>query len=68
MELPGVEASEWETLVQAVEGTCCWRLVVTLIQKSQDQLSDLIKCALSNLCAKLVYNNDLVVFAEETRY
>lgn len=68
VELPGVEASGWGTLVQAVEGLCHWRPVVPLIQKGRDQLSDLIQGAFSNLCAKLDYNNDLVVLAEETRY
>ena len=68
MELAGVKVREWETRVQAVEGLFCLRLVLPLIQKSQDQLSDLIKCVFSNLYAKLDYNNDLVVLAEETRY
>lgn len=44
------------------------RLVLQLIRKSQDQLSDLIKCGFSNLHDKLDYNNDLVVLAEEGRY
>jgi len=59
--------SEWETRVQVVEGLFCLRLVLLLIQKSQDQLSDLIKRGFSNLYAKLDYNNDLVVLVEGTR-
>lgn len=50
MELAGVKAREWETWVQAVEGFFCLRL--QLRRKSQDQLSDLIKCVISNLYAK----------------
>lgn len=68
MELAGVNASEWETPVQVVEGLLWLRWVLQLIQKSQDPLSDLIKCGFSNLYAKLDYNNDLVVLADETRY
>lgn len=68
MELAGVKASERELRVQAVEGLFCSRLVLQSVQKSQDQLSDLIKCGFSNLYAKLHYNNGLVVLAEETRY
>lgn len=39
-----------------------------MIQKSQDQLSPLIKWVFSTLFAKWDYNNDLVVLDEETRY
>lgn len=50
MELARVKAREWETWVQAVEGFFCLRL--QLRQKSEDQLSDLIKCVVSNLYPK----------------
>lgn len=66
MELAGVKVSEWEALVQAIEGLFCLGLVLQLIQRSQDQLSDLLKCVIRNLYAKLDYNNDILV--EETKY
>lgn len=48
--------------------TLLFKTGITVDTEHPDQLSDLIKCGFSNLYAKLDYNNDLVVLAEETRY